>query len=158
MQKRIEEFIKVATERNADPAMYRLYQQLVGLCAEYDRKKLHVAWNELTTKKELAQWDEDFLEETINPSPAATPAPAGFNRLQQGPTSVGGTGGNSALAQNNYYGYQTTISAAQAQAANIQAKLANQHMNDYYNQLHRGTTGTEKPASYYDIIKSALGI
>ena len=150
MQKRIEEFIKVATERDADPAMYQLYQQLVGLCAEDDRKKIHVAWNTLTTIKELAKWDEDFLEETINPSPATVTEPPFASNLQRGILSAGGTGQQNA---NNQY-----VSLTQAANTHAQAQAANRHMNDYYNQLHMGTIGVEKPASYYDSIKTALGL
>ena len=150
MQERIDDFIKVATERNADPAMYRLYQQLVGLCAEDDRKKLHVAWNTLTTIKELAKWDEDFLEETINPSPTTVTAPAGFNHLAQGQSSMGNTNSNSLLTlSNNSYAQQ---------AAYAQAQMANANMRDYYYQLDSGSIGTSKPLSYYDSIKTALGL
>lgn len=150
MQKRIEEFIKVATERNADENMYRLYQQLVGLCAENDRKKLHVAWNELTTKKELAKWDEDFLEETINPTPVMPTQKSNLGTLAQGQLSTGNTNGNSLLS--------LSINNRAQQAAYSQAQLANTGMDNYYNQLNSSSIDTSKPHNYYDQVKNALGL
>ena len=152
MQKRINDFIKVATERNADPAMYQLYQQLVGLCAEDDRKKLHVAWNTLTTIKELAKWDEDFLEETINPAPARVTAPPfGLNPIKHGQMPMVSQG------QMNASNYQMTAAQQQAQAVNMQAQIANQHMNEYYLEMHKQSLAAEK-TSYFDQVKSAIGL
>jgi hypothetical protein len=162
MQKRIEEFIKVATERNADAQMYQLYQRLLGFCVEDDRKMLNTAWNALVTKKDLAKWDEQFLEETINPSPVTETAPPFASNLQQGqgvrggqittinhkypPSSLGMSTGN------------TTAAQQQAQAMHMQAQIANSQMYDYYNQLHSSSIGTERPLSYFDQVKSAIGL
>lgn len=152
MQKRIDDFIKIAKERNADARMYQLYQKLLGLCAEDDRKTLNTAWNEVANERDLSKWDEDFLEETINPAPAHVTAPPFTSNLQRGITSMGGTAG---LAQHNQF---TTAAQQQAQAINRQAQIANTHMNDYYDQLHRGAVGVEKPLSYFDQVKSAIGL
>lgn len=158
MQKRIDDFIKVATERNADAHMYQLYQKLLGLCAEDDRKKLNAAWNEVANERDLSKWDEAFLEETINPSnekPVDITAPQITGNMHLGILAGGGAGQmNAGLAQHYH---STTAAQQQAQAVNMQAQIANQHMNEYYHEMHKQSLAAEK-TSYFDQVKSAIGL
>jgi len=159
MQKRIEEFIKVATERNCDAQMYQLYQKLLMICDDEYKTQLNTAWNDIDNKRKLAKWDEQFLEETINPSPVTETAPPFTSSLQRGQSSMGGQITSidlkyppSPLGMSTG---NTTAAQQQAQAMHMQAQISNSQMNDYYNrkfQMEKAQT------SYFDQVKSAIGL
>jgi hypothetical protein len=66
--KRIDEFIKVATTRyGANPKVWDyIYNQLHSLLPKDEKAELEKAYYPIRNKKELDEWDELFIETTID--------------------------------------------------------------------------------------------
>ena len=73
-KKRIDDFIAVATERYAEhPVGWEgLYERLYTLIDGDSKAYLESLWKPIVNKKALGEWDEFFLECTINPTKLPT--------------------------------------------------------------------------------------
>ena len=71
--KRIDDFIKVASQRyDANPVVWeQIYNQLRGLLPKEDKDELERQWCPIVHKKDLEEWDELFLEATIDEAKVA---------------------------------------------------------------------------------------
>ena len=70
MQLRIDDLMKIAYERGPTPKIKQLYASLAGICQAEDLQNLHSRWNEMIEFKQIEQWDLEFNDELINPTPS----------------------------------------------------------------------------------------